>query len=219
MNIQLPTPNAADAKQLHSFRALPGVRTSLVKIKHSVQRIAEISDGTVLALAKQQFPDLPSPGAALAALAERLEEVADAVLTHSHAFETEWAEEKRRAAPLVMAATHRMFTCFESAERLNRKVARADSDVQERRERLTKAGCTAEDAAKLVPDIDITALEGEREGLLSEAHQLEKFIKSKDESDLPGDFREKWVYPEDMMDTVAEVIRVDKARAAQEQAA
>lgn len=214
MNLpQFKTPAAGEVKQLHGLRALPGVSGSLVKIKHAVHRLAELHDGTLTEFAKHRHPDLPVP-AALAAFADELQQFVDAALLHTHEFKLSWENEQRRAVPVVAAATRRMFACHEKAEGLNRRIARADTDLAERRNRLTKAGCSVEEAARLVPATDVPALQTERTALLEEARQLELYIKTKNEADLPPGFREKWVYPDDQLDTVDEIIRVDHARAA-----
>lgn len=196
MNLpQFNQPTADDVKQLHSLRAQPGVRTSLVKIKHAAQRLAELHDGTITEISKHRHHDIPAP-AALAAFADELQAYVDAALLHTHEFKLSWENEQRRSVPVVAAATRRMFACHEKAEGLNRQIARADSDVAERRGRLTKAGCSAGEAAKLVPETDVDALQAERQALLAEARQLDLYIKTKNEADLPPGFRETWVLDE-----------------------
>lgn len=193
MNIpQFTTPTADNVKQLHSLRAQPGVHASLVKIKYAVQRLSELHDGTLTESAKYLHPGL-TEAAALAAFADELQEFVDAAIMHTHEFRLSWENEQRRAVPVVAAATRRMFECHEKAEGLNRRITRADSDVSERRGRLTKAGCPPEEVERLVPQIDVPALQAEREALLEEARQLELYIKTKNEADLPTGFRETWV--------------------------
>ena len=192
---KIDTPTAIEVKTLHSLRAMPGVRASLVKIKHSVQRLSELHDGTFSEVAKHRHPELTAP-AALAAFADELQQFLDAALLHTHDFRLTWETEQRRSVPVISAATRRMFSCHEKAEGLNRRIARADTDVAERRARLSKAGCTAEEAARLVPETDVPALQTQRDALLEEARQLENFIRTKNEADLPSNFHAEWAHTE-----------------------
>lgn len=187
----LPPPSPED---LQSFRLDAEAMRAAVKLRATISaKTFMLKPEAMLAVAMQQFPGEDAHSAILKLHAE----VDHALIALARFGEdvTSLAEaENERLAPMIAEAARRVLEIPPKLEGIGRSLRFMDSDINERRDNLRKAGAKPGDVDILIAqgteerEARRTELNAQREALRQEADELGLFLQTRNEQDLPEGF-------------------------------
>lgn len=181
----LPSPTAAEVLAMHNNKS---ALLAAMAAARALQEVASsISPQTIIAIAQQRHGGMPAL-MAVANLQAEINDLAATIAEHGQEFEVARIGEAERLQPLVSSACRRTLAIAEHIQNIQKRIARTETDIAIRRQKLKEGGLSMAEIQQLAPVDNTPALQAECADLATEAEALENFLRTKDESHLPADF-------------------------------
>lgn len=178
----LPAPTAADATyDRETFNAAIAVRQALS------DALRALTPETVLSIAEQIFPMVSARSGAELLLLE-IRNTQTIFEKQADLYKQVEDAERIRLKPMVSTAVRRMFTIQPAVDGIQREISNATEATAKRREALAAAQVSKEDIERLAPAFDTDGAALRIQVLQAEMAALEKFLKYRNEKDLPAGF-------------------------------
>lgn len=178
----LPAPNAADATyDREAINAAIAVKQALS------EALRALTPETILSIAEQIFPMVSARSGAELLLLE-IRNTQTIFEKQADLYKQVEDAERIRLAPLMSAATRRMFAIQPLIDGIQREISNATEATAKRREALAAAQVSNEDVERLAPAFDTAGADIRIQDLQAEMAALEKFLKYRNEKDLPAGF-------------------------------
>jgi len=169
---------------------LSGATQTATAIARKVARATHrLSHNEVLALALHLHPDHP-PADALARLDATVDDFIRTFGAASREFCDALAGDRERKAPIVTQAARRRHEVANEIVAIDSSLAAIERNDATKRERLKSAGLSGAQLHRAAVPTDTTELSARRAAMVVESEALDRFLRTRDEDELPAAFVE-----------------------------
>lgn len=188
--MKTPTLPKIDGAELQRLHRSGTIRNAEVIARNVARAANGLPAEAIVALAVAHYPG-DAPAAAVVRFGADVDNLVRALEASGKELRADLNAERNRMAPIVAAAAHRGLEIGGEISAIDSRIASIRSGDADKRERLRKAGLIGAELESASAPTDTSALSDKRARLVAESETLERFLQSRDTTNLPAGFAEK----------------------------